>query len=155
MMVVVLLADQLSKYWILHGLDLPRKISVAILPWLNFTWVENRGVTFGMFGGRAPLLFMVVSLLACLVLLGVMVRSRSRVVSLCCGAIIGGALGNVLDRSRFGWVEDFIHCHVTIGGRTWSWYVFNVADAAIVCGVFIWMAYSFYSDWKMRRRTVG
>lgn len=152
MLLAVLLADQLSKAWILYDLRLPEKISVAVLPWLNFTWVENRGVTFGMFGGHAPLLFMIVSVIACLVLLGILARSRSLVVSLCCGAIVGGALGNVLDRSRFGWVEDFIHCHITFHGQTWSWYVFNVADAAIVCGVFVWVAQSFISDWRARRQ---
>ena len=47
------------------------------------------------------------------------------------GAISGGAVGNVIDRLRFGWVVDFIHAHAW----GWSWYVFNVADAAIVCGV--------------------
>jgi lipoprotein signal peptidase len=47
------------------------------------------------------------------------------------GAIAGGAVGNVIDRLRYGWVVDFIHAHI----GEWSWYVFNVADAAIVCGV--------------------
>ena len=51
------------------------------------------------------------------------------------GAIAGGAIGNVIDRLRFGAVVDFIHAHILIGGTDWSWYVFNVADSAIVCGV--------------------
>ena len=47
------------------------------------------------------------------------------------GAIVGGAISNVIDRLRFGAVVDFIHAHI----GSWSWYVFNLADAAIVCGV--------------------
>jgi lipoprotein signal peptidase len=58
-------------------------------------------------------------------------RAETWLIALSLGAIAGGAVGNVVDRLRFGWVEDFIHFHV--GG--WNWYVFNVADAAIVCGV--------------------
>ncbi len=58
-------------------------------------------------------------------------RAESRLVAVALGAIAGGAIGNVIDRIRFGWVVDFIHAHAF----GWSWYVFNVADAAIVCGV--------------------
>jgi lipoprotein signal peptidase len=58
-------------------------------------------------------------------------RAESTLVAAAIGAIAGGAVGNVIDRVRFGAVVDFIHAHA--GG--WSWYVFNVADAAIVCGV--------------------
>ncbi len=69
---------------------------------------------------------------AIVVCLGVWLRrAETMLVAIALGAIAGGAVGNVIDRLRFGWVEDFIHFHV--GG--WSWYVFNVADAAIVCGV--------------------
>jgi lipoprotein signal peptidase len=58
-------------------------------------------------------------------------RAESRVVAASLGAIVGGALSNVLDRLRYGAVVDFIQAHI----GAWSWYVFNVADAAIVCGV--------------------
>ena len=96
--------------------------------------MQNQGVTFGLFkagGGWGPLLLVAVAV-AIVAALGVWLRrAESRLVAVSLGAIAGGALGNVLDRLRFGWVVDFIHFHV--GG--WSWYVFNVADAAIVCGV--------------------
>ena len=132
--VVVLAADQASKYWIADILHLQALGSVAVLSWLNFTWVENRGITFGLFSGHgstASLLLGGVAL-AVVVVLGVWLRrAESRLVAAALGAISGGAVGNVLDRLRFGWVVDFIHAHA--GG--WSWYVFNVADAAIVCGV--------------------
>ena len=129
----VLAADQASKQWVLFTLDLPNLGSVAVLPVLNFTMVWNRGVTFGLltgFGGGAWVLAAVS--LAIVVALAVWLRRAERpLVAAALGAIAGGAVGNVIDRFRWGAVVDFLHFHVA----GWSWYVFNVADAAIVCGV--------------------
>ncbi len=130
----VLLADQASKWWILEQLHLPERHRVDLLPVLSFTWVENTGVTFGMFqaaGGWGPVLLAAVAFAIVAGLVLWLRRAETTLVALSLGAIAGGAIGNVVDRLRFGWVEDFIHFHV----GTWSWYVFNVADAAIVCGV--------------------
>jgi signal peptidase II len=131
---LVLLADQASKWWVRDWLDLPAVGSIAVLPVLNLTMVWNRGVTFGMlnslgdWGGVA----LVVGALAVVVALGMWLRRAERaLVAAALGAIAGGAIGNVIDRLRFGAVVDFIHAHAW----GWSWYVFNVADAAIVCGV--------------------
>ena len=131
---VVFAADQASKTWILDGLHLPELGRVDLLGWLSLTFVQNQGVTFGLFkaDGAWGALLLVAVAIAIVAALGVWLRrAESRLVAVSLGAIAGGALGNVLDRLRFGWVVDFIHLHV--GG--WSWYVFNVADAAIVCGV--------------------
>ena len=132
--VLVLAADQASKWWVREVLDLPALGSVAVLPVLNFTMVWNRGVTFGLLNSLGdwggPLL--VVGALAVVAGLGIWLRRAQRgLVAGAIGAIAGGAVGNVIDRLRFGAVVDFIHAHVW----GWSWYVFNVADAAIVCGV--------------------
>ena len=133
-LLVVLAADQASKTWILQGLHLPDLGRVDLLPVLSLTMVWNQGVTFGLFkadGAWGPLLLVGVAVVI-VAALGVWLRrAESRLVAVSLGAIAGGAVGNVLDRLRFGAVVDFIHFHV--GG--WSWYVFNVADAAIVCGV--------------------
>lgn len=132
--VLVFAADQASKWWVLHGLDLPARGSVPVLPWLSFTMVWNQGVTFGLFqaaAGWGPALLAGIALAVVAALAAWMWRAESRVVAAALGAIAGGAVGNVLDRLRFGAVVDFLHAHA--GG--WSWYVFNVADAAIVCGV--------------------
>ena len=134
MAAIVLCADQASKYWILDGIDLPALGSVAVLPVLNLTMVWNHGVTFGMFNGlgRAGPLLLTSVAVAVVVLLGFWMRRTDRVrVAAALGAIAGGAIGNVIDRLRFGAVVDFIHAHAF----GWSWYVFNIADAAIVCGV--------------------
>lgn len=131
---LVLLADQASKWWVLDVFQLPGRGSVELLPVLNLTMVWNQGVTFGLFhqdGATGPWILAGVALVV-VVLLGVwLVRAESTLVACALGAIAGGAVGNVIDRLRFGAVVDFIHAHA--GG--WSWYVFNVADAAIVCGV--------------------
>ncbi|MBN8875470.1 MAG: signal peptidase II [Rhodospirillales bacterium] len=135
---VVLVADQASKWWILNVLDLPSLGQVVLLPVLNLTMVWNRGVTFGLmngFGAWGAVILTVVALCV-VVALGVWLRrAESAVVATALGAIAGGAVGNVIDRLRFGAVVDFIHAHVATPWGDLSWYVFNVADAAIVCGV--------------------
>ena len=131
---LVLAADQASKWWVLDVFRLPERGSVPLLPVLNLTMVWNQGVTFGLFhqdGATGPWILAGVAL-AVVVLLAVwLVRAESVLVAAALGAIGGGAVGNVIDRMRFGAVVDFIHAHAF----GWSWYVFNVADAAIVCGV--------------------
>lgn len=130
----VLAADQGSKYWILHVLDLPRRGDVPIAPHLDLTMVWNRGVTFGLLtgtGGWSAALLATVAL-AIVVALGVWLRrTDSTPTAIALGAIAGGAIGNVTDRLHYGAVVDFIRAHAF----GWSWYVFNVGDAAIVCGV--------------------
>lgn len=135
---VILVLDQLSKWWVLSVLDLPRLRQVAVLPVLSLTMVWNQGVTFGLlsgFGDWGYLILTAISLAVVVALLVWLRRSESRVVSVAIGVIIGGAIGNVIDRLRFRAVVDFIHAHVDTPWGELSWYVFNVADAAIVCGV--------------------
>lgn len=131
---IVLAADQASKWWVREVLHLPEIGTLPVLPVLNLTMVWNRGVTFGLLNSlgswAAPLL--VLGALAIVAALGVWLRRAERkLVATALGAIAGGAIGNIIDRLRFGAVVDFIHAHAF----GWSWYVFNVADAAIVCGV--------------------
>ena len=131
---LVLVGDQASKWWVLHVLDLPDRVSVPVLPVLSLTMVWNQGVTFGLLGGvggAGPFLLAGAALCVVAALGAWLWRSGSALVAGALGAVAGGAVGNVLDRLRFGAVVDFLHAH----WHGWSWYVFNVADAAIVCGV--------------------
>ncbi len=131
---LVLLADQASKWWVLNGLDLPQLGSVSVLPVLSLTMVWNPGVTFGLLQQEGPLgpwLLAAVAIAVVLALVLWMRRAERALTACALGAIAGGAVGNVIDRLRFGAVVDFIHAHAW----GWSWYVFNVADASIVCGV--------------------
>lgn len=130
----VLAVDQLSKWWVLAVLGLAHRGPLVLLPILDLRMVENRGITFGLLNGEpgiGPILLAVVAL-AVVVGLGVwLCRAERAVVAAAVGAIAGGAIGNVADRLRLGFVVDFIQVHA----YGWSWYVFNLADAAIVCGV--------------------
>jgi signal peptidase II len=133
-MLLVLGADQASKWWVLQWLDLPRLGSVELLPVLSFTMVWNRGVTFGLLSGDGSWTMLGLAGVALAVVAGLVVwlwRANRTRIAMALGSIAGGAIGNVIDRLRFGAVVDFIHAHAW----GWSWYVFNVADAAIVCGV--------------------
>ncbi len=131
---LVLAADQASKAWIVYGLLLPGRGSIRVSAVLNLTWVENRGITFGLLNGLgslAPVLLTLVALGVVAALAVWLWRAERVLVAAALGAVAGGAIGNVIDRLRLGYVVDFIHAHV----GNLSWYVFNVADAAIVCGV--------------------
>lgn len=133
MALAVLVADQASKEYVLTWLDLQNVHSIAILPVLNFTMVWNRGITFGLndHADASVVLPTVAALCVVGVLLVWLWRADRTLVAAGLGAVCGGAIGNVIDRLRFGAVVDFIHAHIF----GWSWFVFNVADAAIVCGV--------------------
>jgi lipoprotein signal peptidase len=132
--IIVLAGDQASKWWILHGLHLEQVGQIVLLPVLNFTMVWNRGVTFGLLTGDSAFahLALAVFALAVVVVLAVWLARTTRIaIAIPVGAIAGGALGNIADRLHYGAVVDFIQAHAF----GYSWYVFNVADAAIVCGV--------------------
>lgn len=133
----VLAADQGSKHWILHGLDLPQRGDVPVIPrLLDFAMVWNHGVTFGLMQAGRGIGQAVLAGVAVAVVVGLFLwlrRAETTVTALALGAIAGGALGNVVDRARFGMVVDFIHVH----WAAWDFFpfVFNVGDSAIVLGV--------------------
>jgi signal peptidase II len=134
----ILVADQASKWWILEVAQLPEVGHIPLIAagplGLDLTMVWNRGVTFGLLSGEGAWHHIVLALLAAAIagfLLRWMARAENRVTAVALGAVVGGAVGNVIDRVRFGAVVDFVDAH----GWGWHWYVFNVADAAIVCGV--------------------
>ncbi|WP_207539115.1 signal peptidase II [Sabulicella rubraurantiaca] len=140
---VLLVLDQLSKWWVLEVLRLPERRSLPLLeagPFgLDLTMVWNRGVTFGMFSGDGAWNHLILALLAMAVaalLLRWLWRAENLWAALALGAVIGGAVGNVIDRFRFGAVVDFVDAYAW----EWHWYVFNIADAGIVCGVAVLVA---------------
>lgn len=132
----IFVVDQLAKLWIIAGVGLKAKGSVALLPVLSLTWVENRGVSMGLLQADGDKDRWILTGVTALIAAGVawwMRREANRIDLLALSLVLGGALGNILDRVRFGYVVDFVHVHV----GEWSFYVFNVADAAITIGVAI------------------
>ena len=133
-LLLTLILDQASKLGLYFGTDLVLTQPWRLAPFADFVVVWNRGVSYGLFqqeGGLGRWLLVALSLAAALGLGLWMRRAGSRLLAVALGLIVGGALGNAIDRAAYGAVFDFVHLHA--GG--WSWYVFNVADAAIVAGV--------------------
>jgi len=153
---IVLVADQASKWWVLDGLDLPEIRQIVLLPVLNLTMVWNRGVTFGLltgFGTWGNIALAGVAL-AVVAALAVWLRRAERpLVAVAVGAIAGGAISNVVDRVRFGAVVDFIDAHAATPWGDLHWYVFNLADASIVCGVAALVLDSLWGGHPVKSRT--
>lgn len=136
--VVTLVADQASKLWLLNGFDLARRGVVKVMPFFDLVLAWNIGISFGWLqndGQAAQLALMAVKVVAVIALAIWMARSQTRLATVALGLIIGGAIGNGIDRLAYGAVVDFALLHIEIGGNTYNWYVFNLADAAIVAGV--------------------
>lgn len=130
---LVFVADMATKEWMLSLIfDPPRRI--VLTGFFNLTPVWNRGVSFGLFAGHQEWIPWILSLVAVAIAAGLFVwlrRAEHRLLALALGAVIGGALGNVIDRLRFGAVVDFLDFHIS----GYHWPAFNVADAAISLGV--------------------
>ena len=134
----VLVLDQASKLWLLDVFNLGHRGVVSVTPFFDLVLAWNPGISFGWFqndGATAQIVLMLVKAVAVIVLAVWMARSRTLLATLALGLIIGGAIGNAIDRFAYGAVVDFALFHVQIGGNTFNWYVFNLADVAIVAGV--------------------
>jgi len=135
---VTLVADQASKLWLLNVFDLARRGAVKVTPFFDLVLAWNIGISFGWLQNdsqAAQLALMAVKVLAVVALAIWMARSHTLLATVALGLIIGGAIGNSIDRLAYGAVVDFALFHIEIGGNTYNWYVFNLADVAIVVGV--------------------
>jgi signal peptidase II len=133
---VVFLIDQAVKYWILEIVRLPEQGSIQLAPFFSLTFVGNVGVSMGMFQASNDIgrwgLVAVTAGIAAIVAYWI-AREQQRTEVLAMGLVLGGALGNIVDRIRFGYVVDFLHFY----WGSLSFWVFNVADAAITLGVLV------------------
>ena len=130
---VVVALDQASKFWILHVFDLPLKATVPVAGPFHLTMVWNRGVSFGLLRADVDLTRWALAAFSIIVsiFLAVWVRNTGRKLSATAlGMVMGGAIGNVVDRILRGQVVDFIQVH----WRTWYFPAFNLADSAITLG---------------------
>jgi signal peptidase II len=136
--ITALALDQASKLWLLFVFDIGHRGAVKLTPFLDLVLAWNVGISFGWFQNDSPLaqiILMLVKAVAVIVLAIWMARSRTAIATIALGLIIGGAIGNAIDRFAYGAVVDFALFHVQIGGKPFNWYVFNLADVAIVAGV--------------------
>ncbi|MCH7555668.1 MAG: signal peptidase II [Proteobacteria bacterium] len=131
---VIVIADQIIKWWAI-GLLAEQPYGIEVLPFFNLVLVWNQGISFGIFGGGLlpPWLLGGVALAVALALVIWLRKAETRLLAATIGLVIGGALGNVVDRFRFGAVADFLDFH----WAGYHWPAFNLADAAISVGVVI------------------
>jgi signal peptidase II len=132
----VFVADQASKYAVVHGLNLDQKLRIDVLPpWLSFRMAWNEGINFGLLAGSADLMRWVLIALALAISVWVWIWVRgephSRLVQVAAGLLIGGAMGNVIDRVLYGAVADFLNMGLPGFDNPYS---FNIADIAIFAG---------------------
>ena len=133
----IFVTDQVTKWLVIGPLDLERVQQIVLLPIFNFTWVRNFGISLGLAQAQNDtqrwLLVAATAAIATAVAwwIGREKQSGDR---LALGLVLGGALGNIVDRVRFGYVVDFLDLHF---GEVRPFYVFNVADAAISIGVVV------------------
>ena len=147
---LMLLVDQSHKLWMLNVFDMPNRQPVRLAPFLDLVMAWNKGVSYSLLEadsdlGRYGLLALTLGATA--LLAWWMWRATHVVTGLGLGLIVGGAIGNGIDRAAYGAVADFFHFHV----GTFSWYVFNLADVGIVAGV----ALLLYDSLFMAEKTPG
>jgi signal peptidase II len=145
--IAALVLDQGSKLWLLYVFDLAHQGAVQVTPFFDLVLALNTGISYGWFQtesafGQAVLL--AIKAVAVIVLAVWMARSQTRTATIALGLIIGGAIGNAIDRFAYGAVVDFALFHVHIGENDLNWYVFNLADTAIVAGVAALLYDSFF-----------
>lgn len=135
---LVLILDQISKYWVLEVIHLPEIGGIDVWPFFRLTFVGNVGVSMGMLQAGSDLARWLLTLATAGIALAVALwlrREKQPVDIAALGLVLGGALGNIIDRARFGYVVDFLHFF----WGEYSFWVFNLADAAITLGVLLLM----------------
>ena len=147
--IATLIVDQASKLWLLFAFDLGRRGVVQITPFFDLVLAWNTGISYGWFSGQGPTgqaILVAVKAVAIVALAIWMAKSQTRLATVALGLIIGGAVGNAIDRFAWGAVVDFALLHLKIGETTYNWYVFNLADVAIVAGVAALLYDSFFME---------
>jgi signal peptidase II len=134
---LIFLVDQLAKWIITYPLQLQQRLTIDLLPIFRLVWTQNRGVSMGLLTAEGELgRWLLVGLTSGLAI-GVSIwlwRERNRDDAIALGMILGGALGNIVDRVRLGYVLDYADLHF---GSISPFLVFNVGDAAITIGVLL------------------
>lgn len=136
--VIACLLDQAFKVYLLFVFDIATNGPVRIGPFIDIILARNTGISYGLFQTQGPLgqwVLLAFKAVAVLLLWFWLARAKDRLTALSLGLIIGGAVGNAIDRMAYGWVADFVFFHISTLNWQFNWYVFNLADVAIVAGV--------------------
>ena len=131
----IIVVDQLTKWWIVYDVMVSPRV-IPVFPSFNLVMGWNRGVSFGLFDSDSPMhqwLLIGLAMVVVVVLLFWLRRAKTRRIAYALGLIIGGALGNIIDRINFGAVADFLDVYI----GDYHWPAFNVADAGITVGAVI------------------
>jgi signal peptidase II len=131
---ITIAADQITKYFVLTSSRLEVGERITVTPFFDLVLAMNKGISYGLFqqdGALGRWLLVMVNLAAVGLFIFWLSRAGDRLLAAAIGFLIGGALGNAVDRALYGAVVDFVLLH----WGQWRWYVFNIADAAIVAGV--------------------
>ena len=130
--------DQACKLWLIFVTDLASHGPIALTPFLDLVLTWNTVISYGLFPQEGPLgqwALLAIKVIAAVLLWIWLARASSRLTAVALGLIIGGAIGNAIDRLAYGAVADFVLFHITTTSFNFRWYVFNIADVAIVVGV--------------------
>jgi signal peptidase II len=131
---LALALDQLTKYLVLNSPRLEVGERIAVTPFFDLVLAMNKGISYGLFPQHSDAgrwLLVAVNIAAIGLFIFWLMRANSRLLAAAIGLLISGAAGNAIDRALYGAVVDFVLLH----WGNWRWYVFNIADAAIVAGV--------------------
>jgi len=134
LILLVVAADQWSKEWMLYELGLIHGRAYEVTSFFNLVMVWNFGISFGMFAGDSEITRWLLIALTGGLAVGLFIwlwRCGDRWLTLALGLVVGGAIGNIIDRMRYGAVADFLDLHIA----GWHWPAFNIADACISIGV--------------------
>ncbi len=134
---IIIIVDYYTKNLILAGVE--RFERIQVFPFLNIVHVENKGAAFGMFAGLGNQMFIAVAAIAIVVILIYIAKSPKGLETYALSLVLGGAVGNLIDRVRIGKVIDFIDVFVS----DWHWPAFNVADSALSVGIGLFIIASF------------
>lgn len=146
--------DQASKLWLYFVFELGNKGIVRLTAFLDLVLTWNIGISYGLFPQESDLgryVLLGLKFAAVIALWAWLARATDRLTALSLGLIIGGALGNAIDRIAYGAVMDFVLFHITTASFNFTWYVFNLADAAIVAGVAGLLYESFFGGVPQKR----
>jgi signal peptidase II len=130
--------DQAAKLWLVLAFDLAARAPLAVGPFVDLVLTWNTGISYGLLQQQGPVgqwALLAFKAAAVAFLWAWLARAQSRLTAVALGLIVGGALGNAIDRLHWPGVLDFVLLHLDTATWSFRWYVFNLADVAIVAGV--------------------